>query len=316
MSVQRVTIYSPRGTIGIRLGFLVYPAAREFVEASLGALMGGVLTGTKRVRPLFFCETLAALVEMVVRPAGHRKKAISQTAPRAVSQKGNAHRRKAGVARMPQQLASSGRSRATKRYAFSAHSAANLRSGVDALGRELHSTQPKRDLLPSTPGAGTTDVNRQFGEPLPNATMRIAFLCKRRYMAKDVIVDRYARLYEIPRQLANLGPQVLGLRLSYYGDEEGEWSHETDAGELHWVSRSLGRTVLPRLLGYSWRALTTARDFAPDIDDWSTIVSAFERRLEQTAKGRRSLPMNSGNLPRVLRRVQPAFRAAKALIYR
>jgi hypothetical protein len=31
--------------------------------------------------------------------------------------------------------------------------------------------------------------------------MRV-FLCKRRYMAKDVIVDRYARLNEIPRQLA------------------------------------------------------------------------------------------------------------------
>jgi len=95
--------------------------------------------------------------------------------------------------------------------------------------------------------------------------MRIIFLCKRRYMAKDVIVDRYARLYEIPRQLANLGHQVLGLCLSYYGDEEGEWTHDTDAGELHWVSRSLGRTVLPGLLGHPWRALTTSRDFAPDI---------------------------------------------------
>jgi hypothetical protein len=95
--------------------------------------------------------------------------------------------------------------------------------------------------------------------------MRIVFLCKRRYMAKDVIVDRYARLYEIPRQLANLGHKVLGLCLSYYGDEEGEWAHETEAGELRWVSRCLGRTVLPGLLGYPWRALTTARDFAPDI---------------------------------------------------
>jgi teichuronic acid biosynthesis glycosyltransferase TuaC len=95
--------------------------------------------------------------------------------------------------------------------------------------------------------------------------MRIVFLCKRRYMAKDVIVDRYARLYEIPRQLANLGHQVLGLCLSYYGDEGGEWSHETDAGELRWASRSLGRAVLPRLLGYPWRALAAARDFAPDM---------------------------------------------------
>ena len=95
--------------------------------------------------------------------------------------------------------------------------------------------------------------------------MRIVFLCKRRYMAKDVIVDRHARLYEIPRQLANLGHKVLRLCLSYYGDEEGEWAHETEAGELRWVSRCLGRTVLPGLLGYPWRALTTAREFAPDI---------------------------------------------------
>ena len=35
--------------------------------------------------------------------------------------------------------------------------------------------------------------------------MRIAYLCKRRYMSKDVILDRYARLYEMPLQLARLG---------------------------------------------------------------------------------------------------------------
>jgi teichuronic acid biosynthesis glycosyltransferase TuaC len=66
--------------------------------------------------------------------------------------------------------------------------------------------------------------------------MRIVFLCKRRYMAKDAIVDRYARLYEIPRQLAKLRHQVLGL-CRYYGDEEGDWSHQADSGELRWVSR-------------------------------------------------------------------------------
>jgi hypothetical protein len=35
--------------------------------------------------------------------------------------------------------------------------------------------------------------------------MRMAFLCKRHYMGKDVIADRYARLYEIPYQLVKLG---------------------------------------------------------------------------------------------------------------
>lgn len=41
--------------------------------------------------------------------------------------------------------------------------------------------------------------------------MRIAYLCKRQYMSHDVIVDRYARLYEQPRQLALRGHEVLGL---------------------------------------------------------------------------------------------------------
>ena len=85
--------------------------------------------------------------------------------------------------------------------------------------------------------------------------MRIAFLCKRRYMDKDVILDRYARLYEMPFQLAARGHDVLGLCLSYHGDAEGEWTHATPRGSLRWLSRSLGRTVLPRLLGHpAWLA--------------------------------------------------------------
>jgi glycosyltransferase involved in cell wall biosynthesis len=95
--------------------------------------------------------------------------------------------------------------------------------------------------------------------------MRIVFLCKRRYMGKDVIDDRYARLYEIPFQLANFGHDVLGLCLSYYRDNEGEWRHPTQAGELRWVSRSLGKTILPDLLAYPRRALAIAREHAPDI---------------------------------------------------
>ena len=95
--------------------------------------------------------------------------------------------------------------------------------------------------------------------------MRIAFLCKRRYMGKDVIDDRYARLYEIPFQLAQRGHDVLGLCLSYYRDAGGEWTHATQAGRLHWVSRSLGRTIVPELLSYPSRMLARVRAFAPDI---------------------------------------------------
>lgn len=93
--------------------------------------------------------------------------------------------------------------------------------------------------------------------------MRIAFLCKRRYMDKDVILDRYARLYEMPFQLAARGHDVLGLCLSYHGDADGGWTHATPAGSLRWQARSLGRALLPRLLGHPGWTLRRLREFDP-----------------------------------------------------
>lgn len=95
--------------------------------------------------------------------------------------------------------------------------------------------------------------------------MRIAFLCKRRYMSKDVILDRYARLYEIPFQLAKLGHTVGGFCLSYQGHEHIEQSHDAPPGYLRWESRSLGRLVLPGLVGYPLALLRHLRRFAPDL---------------------------------------------------
>ncbi|HET8555352.1 MAG TPA: glycosyltransferase family 4 protein [Rhodanobacteraceae bacterium] len=95
--------------------------------------------------------------------------------------------------------------------------------------------------------------------------MRIAFLCKRRYMSKDVILDRYARLYEIPFQLARLGHDVRGFCLSYQNAEEGEWQHHATPGSLHWESRSLGRLYLPGLASYPHKLLQRLHAFAPDV---------------------------------------------------
>lgn len=92
--------------------------------------------------------------------------------------------------------------------------------------------------------------------------MRIAFLCKRRYMSKDVIVDRYARLFEIPFQLAKLGHDVRGYCLSYGSEPAGVWRHDAAPGELHWQSQSL-RTLAA--LTYPWRLLRQLREFGADI---------------------------------------------------
>lgn len=95
--------------------------------------------------------------------------------------------------------------------------------------------------------------------------MRIAFLCKRRYMSKDVILDRYARLYEIPFQLARLGHDVRGFCLSYQRQAEGHWEHEALPGKLTWESRSPGRLFLPGLLAYPHHLLRDLREFSPDL---------------------------------------------------
>jgi glycosyltransferase involved in cell wall biosynthesis len=95
--------------------------------------------------------------------------------------------------------------------------------------------------------------------------MRIAFVCKRRYMGKDVILDRYARLYEIPRQLAKLGHVVECFCLDYRpGTEAGRWEHEGAPGELHWESHLPGRFGLG-LASHPGRVLRKLRAFAPDL---------------------------------------------------
>lgn len=80
-------------------------------------------------------------------------------------------------------------------------------------------------------------------------------------MSKDVILDRYARLYEIPYQLARLGHDVRGYCLSYQNASRGSWIHEAGSGQLTWESRPLW----PDGPGY-WRfMLHKMRAFRPDL---------------------------------------------------
>lgn len=96
--------------------------------------------------------------------------------------------------------------------------------------------------------------------------MRIAYLCKRRYMAKDVVLDRYARLYEIPRQLALLGHEVEAFCLAYSSSiADLDVQHDVPAGRLRWRSRNWGRAIAPRLIGYPLRLLRQLSGFDPDL---------------------------------------------------
>lgn len=92
--------------------------------------------------------------------------------------------------------------------------------------------------------------------------MRIAYLCKRRYMSKDVVLDRYARVYEIPAKLAAHGHTVEAWCLSYRKEkEEGTWMHDAAPGSLTWHSEP----AFPGLPTYAWRLLRKLRAFKPDL---------------------------------------------------
>lgn len=89
--------------------------------------------------------------------------------------------------------------------------------------------------------------------------MKILFLCKRIYMSHDVILDRYARLYEIPRHLSIQGHDVVGVCLSYQNNQEFSTRH-TD--NLEWHSLNL---IKPNLVQTYIRIRNLARNINPDI---------------------------------------------------
>jgi len=96
--------------------------------------------------------------------------------------------------------------------------------------------------------------------------MKIAFFCKRDYMHKDVIADRYARLYEIPMQLAVQGHSVAGICLSYRNRDAGLFKHyhQRDGG-LYWLSCNLGYFIVPGFANYLRNVWLEIKQFKPDV---------------------------------------------------
>lgn len=84
-------------------------------------------------------------------------------------------------------------------------------------------------------------------------------------MSKDVILDRYARLYEIPNQLSLLGHQVECFCLSYQSHEEGTWSESNDLKSLIWYSKSYVGFRKIGILGYPFFLLKKLKDTQFDL---------------------------------------------------
>lgn len=106
--------------------------------------------------------------------------------------------------------------------------------------------------------------------------MRILVLSKRQYTGRDLLDDRYGRLYEIPATLATCGHQVIGLSLSYRQRADG-WQRQDDLPGLAWFSVN----ALPGgLWNYPWRLAEIAAHFRPDIvwacsDAFHAIIGAM-----------------------------------------
>lgn len=90
--------------------------------------------------------------------------------------------------------------------------------------------------------------------------MRILVLCKRQYTGRDLLSDRYGRMFEIPAQLSALGHQVAGIALSYRS--RGDGLPDAVEGSVLWRSIDL----FPRgLWRYPRQLRQIVASFRPDV---------------------------------------------------
>lgn len=97
--------------------------------------------------------------------------------------------------------------------------------------------------------------------------MKILFLCKRRYMSKDVIIDRYARLFEIPYQLSLQDNNVQAISLSYQNNYQGKLLtlKPSSSQTLTWYSFNIGRLIIPGVIKYLYQLKKNITEFKPEI---------------------------------------------------
>lgn len=107
--------------------------------------------------------------------------------------------------------------------------------------------------------------------------MRILILTKRQCVGRDILDDRYWRLFEIPEHLRDFGHVVSGLALSYRYRPEGICEFNEFTG-TQWESLNAVPVVPYKLWRYHRRLLHLLSAFKPDLvwassDAWHTIVA-------------------------------------------
>ncbi len=94
--------------------------------------------------------------------------------------------------------------------------------------------------------------------------MKILIISKRRYTNKDLLNDRYGRLFEIPEVLGTLGNDVRGVCLDYYPNKK--WINGTlfETSNVKWHTFNVG-LFFYRLPSYLHSLEQIVRNFSPDI---------------------------------------------------
>lgn len=97
--------------------------------------------------------------------------------------------------------------------------------------------------------------------------MRVLILSKRQYTGRDLLDDRYGRVFEMPAALARRGHEVQGIALSYRRRREGDYRWN-DIDRLTWTSLNIG-PLGSGLLRYANELRRAAAAFKPDVL-WAT----------------------------------------------
>ena len=115
--------------------------------------------------------------------------------------------------------------------------------------------------------------------------MHVVVLTKRQYTNRDVIDDRFGRLWEIPLGLAREGHKVTCVCLSYRRRAGGAQNYEDPQGHaVRWISVNLGLFAIFGILKYLYTANKIIREESPDViwscsDTIYNVVGYFFARI-------------------------------------
>ena len=132
----------------------------------------------------------------------------------------------------------------------------------------------KQELMVLAPGPCTCRHDQHlisFGV----LSMRVVVLTKRQYTNRDVIDDRYGRLWEIPFGLARQGHIVTCVCLSYRRKDAGLQIHEDEKGQkIRWISVNSGAFGVFGILKYLYVVNRVMREERPDVV-WSCSDTVY-----------------------------------------